>query len=57
MYTSTDGTIVITVRQESTYRIAYALHVNGEYVCTKVLPRNNIAIVQNFGYTLEEFNT
>lgn len=50
-----NGNITITVRQKNRFQIAWAEFVNGQYKRTKVLPRNNTAIVQNFGYLAKDF--
>ncbi len=55
-YTSKDATVVITIRQQSKYQTAWACHVNGSYVGSKILPNNNTAVVQNFGYLAEDFS-
>jgi hypothetical protein len=54
-YTSNNGQIVITVRQQNARQIAWALHVGGQYKGSKVLPANNTAIVQNFGFETADF--
>lgn len=54
-YTSNNGQIVISVRQQNARQTAYALHVNGQYKGSKVLPTNNTAVVQNFGYEAADF--
>lgn len=55
LYTSNDGNITITIRQQDARRIAWACFVRGAYIRTKVLPRNNTAIVQNFGFAASDF--
>jgi hypothetical protein len=54
-YTSTDKTIIISIRQQNGHKIAWACHVEGKYIKTKVLPKNNTAIPQNFGYAAKDF--
>jgi len=54
-YTSNDQTVKITIRQVGKNRIAWACHVNGSYRGSKVLPSNNTAVVQNFGYEAKDF--
>jgi hypothetical protein len=54
-YTSNDGKTVISVRQQNARQTAYALHVNGQYKGSKVLPANNTAVVQNFGFAAADF--
>lgn len=49
--------VSIEIRQQNTHKIAWALFVDGKYQKTKVLPRNNTAIPQNFGYSLADFET
>jgi len=55
-YKTSDGSIEISIRQRGRRKIAWALSINGQYKKTKILPINNTAIVQNFGYVAEEFN-
>jgi hypothetical protein len=54
-YTSNDNKVTITVRQQNARQIAWALYVNGSYKGSKVLPRSNTVIAQNFGYTAAYF--
>jgi len=54
-YTSKNGQIVISVRQQGVHKVAWALHVDGKYKGSKVLPVNNTAIVQNFGFESADF--
>ena len=54
-YISKDGKVKINIRQQGTKRTAWAHYVNGSYKGSKVLPSNNTAIVQNFGYRADEF--
>ena len=54
-HTSTNGQVVITIRQQYRGKTAWALHVAGQYKGTKVLPSNNTAVVQNFGYLAADF--
>lgn len=54
-YISKNGQIVIEVRQQDFRRTAWALYVNGSYMKTKVLPRSNTAIPQNFGFAAADF--
>ena len=54
-FTSKDGKVEITVRQRGQNRTAWAHHVCGRYMGSKVLPNNNTAIVQNFGYRADDF--
>lgn len=54
-YTSKDGLVVIKVRQKGARKTAWALYVAGNYKGTKVLPSENTAIVQNFGYSAADF--
>jgi hypothetical protein len=54
-YISNDGKAVISIRQQGKTKTAWALHVGGQYKGSKVLPNNNTAIVQNFGYSAEYF--
>ena len=58
-YTSKDGKIKIVARQYGIAagqpRTAWAHYVDERYLGTKVLPSNNTAIVQNFGYNAEDF--
>jgi len=54
-YTSNDKQVTIEIRQQNARQIAWALFVNGSYKGTKVLPRNNTAVVQNFGYEAAYF--
>lgn len=54
-YTSKNGQIVISVRQQGLRKVAWALHVSGQYKGSKVLPFNNTAIVQNFGFDAADF--
>ena len=49
------GMVVIKIRQKGVYRTAWSLFVNGRYKKTKILPNNNKAIVQNFGYEAINF--
>jgi hypothetical protein len=55
-YISTNKQVVIEVRQQGKTKTAWACFVNGKYICSKVLPKNNTAIVQNFGYQAADFN-
>jgi hypothetical protein len=50
-YISNDDKVVISIRQKGKINTAWALHVDGKYQGSKVLPNNNTAIVQNFGYS------
>lgn len=54
-YVSNDGKVEISIRQAGRSKTAWALHVEGSYKGSKVLPSNNTAIVQNFGYEAENF--
>jgi len=54
-YTSNNGQTVISVRQQNARQTAYALHVNGQYKGSMVLPTNNTAVVQNFGFEAADF--
>jgi hypothetical protein len=54
-YISNDGKVVISIRQQGKTKTAWALHVGGQYKGSKVLPNNNTAIVQNFGFDAENF--
>lgn len=54
-YTSNNGQIVISIRQQNVRQTAYALHVNGQYKGSKVLPTSNTAVVQNFGFEAADF--
>mgnify|MGYP001208946868 FL=1 len=54
-YTSNNGQIVISIRQQGMRQVAWALHVGGQYKGSKVLPSNNTAIVQNFGFDSADF--
>ena len=56
-FISKNGKVEISVRQAGKNRTAWAHHINGRYMGSKVLPNNNTAIVQNFGYAAEEFKT
>lgn len=53
----TSGNIEITVRQKGRTRTAWALHVGGQYKGAKVIPNNNTAIPQNFGFAAADFAT
>jgi hypothetical protein len=55
IYSSKDGKVSITVRQYGCRNIAWALHVDGQYKGSKVLPANNTAIAQNFGFPAKDF--
>ena len=55
MYKHLTKNIVIEVRSNGLHRTAWALFIDGQYQKTKVLPKNNTAIPQNFGYDLAEF--
>lgn len=55
-YTSNNGQIVISVRQQGVRQVAWALHVGGQYKGGKVLPATNTAIVQNFGFEAADFS-
>jgi hypothetical protein len=55
-YISTDKKVVIQVRQFGATKIAWACFVNNKYIGSKVIPKNNTAVVQNFGYTTDYFN-
>jgi hypothetical protein len=55
IYTNKTNTITIEVRQQNARQIAWALFVNGQYQKTKILPRNNTAVVQNFGFLANDF--
>ena len=54
-YTHKTAQITIEVRQIGFSKIAWAHFVNGQYKGSKVLPKNNTAIVQNFGYSSADF--
>ena len=54
-YISNDSKSVISIRQQGATKTAWALHVCGQYKGSKVLPNNNTAIVQNFGFKAEYF--
>lgn len=54
-YTHKTSQIVIEVRQIGFSKIAWAHFVNGKYQGSKVLPKTNTAIVQNFGYQAQDF--
>ena len=54
-YTSKNGQIIISVRQQSVRQVAWALHVGGQYKGSKGLPANNTAIIQNFGFETSDF--
>ena len=47
--------ITIEARSNGKYQIAWALFIDGQYQKTKVLPKNNTAIPQNFGFALDDF--
>ena len=55
-YTSNNGQIVISIRQQGFRQVLWALHVGGQYQGSHFLPRNNTAVVQNFGYEKSDFN-
>lgn len=55
IYISKNGKIIIEVRQYGINKTAWAHFVDGKYQGTKVLPKNNTAIVQNFGYSADQF--
>lgn len=55
IYISEKHKATITLRQQTGYKTAWALHVNGQYMGTKILPYNNTAIPQNFGYLAADF--
>ena len=55
IYTNNTNTVKIEVRQQNARQIAWALFVNGQYQKTKILPRNNTAVVQNFGFDAVDF--
>jgi hypothetical protein len=55
-YKSNDGSVEISVRQKGYNKTAWTLFVNGQYKKTKILPNNNTAIVQNFGFEACDFN-
>ena len=55
MYKHITKDIVIEIRSTGLHRVAWALFVDGVYQKTKVLPKNNTAIPQNFGYALADF--
>jgi hypothetical protein len=54
-YTSKDNKVTITIRQQNARQIAWAHYVDGSYKGSKVLPKNNTAVVQNFGYNKTYF--
>lgn len=54
-FVSMDKTIEISVRQLGKFKIAWTLHIDGKYQGSKVLPANNTAIVQNFGFLASDF--
>jgi hypothetical protein len=54
-YTHKTSQIVIEVRQVGFSKVAWAHFIDGKYQGTKVLPKNNTAIVQNFGYAAADF--
>lgn len=55
MYKHLTKNIIIEVRSTGLHRVAWSLFVDGIYKKTKVLPKNNIAVPQNFGYALADF--
>ena len=55
IYANKTNTITIEVRQQNARQIAWSLFVNGQYQKTKILPRNNTAVVQNFGFLANDF--
>ena len=54
-YISEKHEAIISVRQQGKNKTAWALHVNGNYKGTKVLPNTNTAIPQNFGFLAVDF--
>ena len=56
-YKSNDGKIEISVRSCGFNRAAWSLFIGGSYKSSKVLPNNNTAVVQNFGYAAADFVT
>jgi len=54
-YTSANGEIIISLRYKGKRNTAWALYVNGQYKGSKILPNNNTAVVQNFGFNAEDF--
>lgn len=54
-YVSKDGKVEINVRQAGKNKTAWSHHIDGRYMGSKVLPNNNTAIVQNFGYAAADF--
>jgi hypothetical protein len=54
-YTHKTSQIVIEVRHAGRWTVAWAHFIDGKYQGTKVLPKNNTAIVQNFGYAAADF--
>lgn len=54
-YVSNDGKVEISIRQRGANKTAWALFVNGSYKGSKVLPNNNTAIIQNFGFSAADF--
>jgi hypothetical protein len=54
-YTHKTSQIVIEVRHTGRWTAAWAHFIDGKYQGTKVLPKNNTAIVQNFGYAASDF--
>lgn len=55
-YISNDQKVEISIRQRGFNKTAWALFVDGSYKYSKVLPSNNTAVVQNFGYNAQDFH-
>jgi hypothetical protein len=54
-YSHKSENIKIEVRQIGFSKVAWAHFVDDKYKGSKVLPKSNTAIVQNFGYTATDF--
>jgi HSP20 family molecular chaperone IbpA len=55
MQYTNNNNVTIEIRHAYRGKIAWAEFVNGKYQRTKVLPANNTAVVQNFGYLAKDF--
>ncbi len=55
IYRSKDKGISIEVRQQDRWNIGWALFIDGQYKKTRIIPRKNTAVVQNFGYHKDDF--
>lgn len=56
VFRSKDKRVSIEIRQQDRWQIGWALFIDGQYKKTRIIPRNNTAVVQNFGYTISDFD-